>query len=43
MYGAETWTLIKEIVYRLRVAQRPMKRAMVGINFVAGQLPAGAG
>ncbi|CAG9123735.1 unnamed protein product [Plutella xylostella] len=31
-YGAETWTLTKETVHRIRVAQRAMERAMLGIS-----------
>ena len=33
-YGAETWTLTQESVYRLRVAQRAMERSMLGIKLV---------
>lgn len=31
-YGAETWTLTKETVHKIRVAQRAMERAMLGIK-----------
>ncbi|XP_026329036.1 uncharacterized protein LOC113237010, partial [Hyposmocoma kahamanoa] len=33
-YGDETWTLTQETVYRLRVAQRAMEHAMLGITLV---------
>ncbi|XP_026326865.1 uncharacterized protein LOC113235401 [Hyposmocoma kahamanoa] len=32
--GDDMWTLTQETVYRLRVAQRAMKRAMLGISLV---------
>ncbi|XP_026317347.1 uncharacterized protein LOC113228302 [Hyposmocoma kahamanoa] len=31
-YGAETWTLTQEAVYWMRVAQRAMKRVMLGLK-----------
>jgi hypothetical protein len=31
-YGAETWTLTHEAVHKIRVAQRAMERAMLGIK-----------
>ncbi|XP_047996401.1 uncharacterized protein LOC125234237 [Leguminivora glycinivorella] len=31
-YGAETWTLSKKAVHMIRVAQRAMERAMLGIK-----------
>lgn len=31
-YGAETWTLTKEAVHKVQVAQRAMERAMLGIK-----------
>lgn len=33
-YGAETWPLTKEITYKIKVAQRAMERAMLGISLV---------
>ncbi|CAH2250494.1 jg9592 [Pararge aegeria aegeria] len=29
-YGAETWTLTKKLVHRLKVAQRAMEKALLG-------------
>ncbi|CAH2244308.1 jg19672 [Pararge aegeria aegeria] len=31
-YGAETWPLTKKVVHRLKVAQRAMERAMLGLS-----------
>jgi hypothetical protein len=31
-YGAETWTLTARLVHKLRVAQRAMERAIVGVS-----------
>lgn len=33
-YGAEAWTLTKETVHKMRVAQRAMERAMLGISLL---------
>ncbi|CAH2267236.1 jg14707 [Pararge aegeria aegeria] len=33
-YGAETWTLTKKVVHRLKVAQRAMERAMLGLSLL---------
>ncbi|CAH2244465.1 jg15944 [Pararge aegeria aegeria] len=31
-YGAETWTLTVDLIHKFKVAQRAMKRAMLGIS-----------
>ena len=31
-YGCETWTLTKETIRKMRVAQRAMERAMLGVS-----------
>jgi hypothetical protein len=31
-YGAETWTLTTRLVYKFKVAQRNMERAMLGVS-----------
>ena len=31
-YGAETWTLTVELVHKIKVAQRGMKRAVLGVS-----------
>jgi hypothetical protein len=31
-YGAETWTLTARLVYKFKVAQRAMERAMLGVS-----------
>ncbi|CAH2244520.1 jg17992 [Pararge aegeria aegeria] len=33
-YGAETWTLTKKVVHRLKVVQRAMERAMLGLSLL---------
>ncbi|XP_037294379.1 uncharacterized protein LOC115454908 [Manduca sexta] len=32
IYGAETWSLTKQLIHRLQVTQRAMERAMLGIS-----------